>query len=230
MASTTPRSVAIDAAVIASRAFRMSGSPQLALTPLELCNGARGDGSGHDVWVVLEAVRVIGGTGVAAESLDTWTRQLDACVRDTHEGIMRAARAEIAAWTAHVDGDRATAARCASEAQQRWRAAQCEEEVALCQELLELLSHTARHAPERPATPLTQPSLHEPQVPAAWTSLTRREREIAQHVAAGMTNPEIAASLVLSTRTVEHHVASILRKLELPNRRAIARDAHAPGA
>ncbi|MCW2961472.1 MAG: DNA-binding response regulator [Thermoleophilia bacterium] len=59
--------------------------------------------------------------------------------------------------------------------------------------------------------------------PDAFIALTRREREVARYVAAGLTNPEIAAELVLSARTVEHHVGSILRKLELSSRRALVR-------
>ncbi|GAC1476518.1 MAG: hypothetical protein PVSMB8_04570 [Vulcanimicrobiaceae bacterium] len=43
--------------------------------------------------------------------------------------------------------------------------------------------------------------------------LTAREREIADLAAAGMSNRAIAERLVLSERTVEHHVAAVYTKL-----------------
>uniref|UniRef100_UPI0015F108E0 ATP-binding protein n=1 Tax=Pseudonocardia pini TaxID=2758030 RepID=UPI0015F108E0 len=52
--------------------------------------------------------------------------------------------------------------------------------------------------------------------------LSRREREVARHIAAGRTNREIAAALVLSHRTVEGHVEHILQKLRLQNRNQVA--------
>jgi DNA-binding CsgD family transcriptional regulator len=45
------------------------------------------------------------------------------------------------------------------------------------------------------------------------TDLSPREREVAVLAAAGHTNAEIALRLFVSTRTVESHVASALRKL-----------------
>jgi DNA-binding NarL/FixJ family response regulator len=52
--------------------------------------------------------------------------------------------------------------------------------------------------------------------------LTSREREIAELVSAGITNRAIASQLVLSERTVEGHVRSILAKLQLTNRTELA--------
>jgi DNA-binding CsgD family transcriptional regulator/tetratricopeptide (TPR) repeat protein len=55
--------------------------------------------------------------------------------------------------------------------------------------------------------------------------LTRREREVLELICAGHSNAEIAAKLVLSTRTVDHHVSAVLAKLGAPTRSAAA--AHA---
>jgi LuxR family transcriptional regulator, maltose regulon positive regulatory protein len=56
-------------------------------------------------------------------------------------------------------------------------------------------------------------------------SVTPREREVLSLLAAGLTNREIAARLVVSEHTVHRHVTNILRKLRLPSRTAAA--AHA---
>ena len=52
--------------------------------------------------------------------------------------------------------------------------------------------------------------------------LTAKEREVATLVAAGKSNKEIAAHLVVSHRTVETHVSNILSKLHLSSRAQIA--------
>ncbi|WP_409235867.1 LuxR C-terminal-related transcriptional regulator [Streptomyces sp. PA5.6] len=60
--------------------------------------------------------------------------------------------------------------------------------------------------------------------------LSPREQEVAQLVVQGRANREIAESLVLSTRTVEHHVARIMRKLNVTSRTGIARAGGVRGA
>lgn len=57
---------------------------------------------------------------------------------------------------------------------------------------------------------------------AAASPLTPREREIAELVTQGMSNKEIAASLVISQRTAEGHVEHILVKLGFTARSQIA--------
>ncbi|WP_063824885.1 LuxR C-terminal-related transcriptional regulator [Nocardia pseudovaccinii] len=52
--------------------------------------------------------------------------------------------------------------------------------------------------------------------------LTRRERRVAELLANGLSNREIAADLVLSTRTVESHVQNILNKLGFHSRAQVA--------
>ncbi len=54
------------------------------------------------------------------------------------------------------------------------------------------------------------------------TALSSRELEIAEAVARGATNPEIAESLFLSRKTVERHVSHILAKLGARNRAELA--------
>ena len=65
---------------------------------------------------------------------------------------------------------------------------------------------------------------------ASGGRLTRRESEVAELVARGMTNREIAARLYISTRTVETHVDHILTKLDLSTRTQLVARAHEGGS
>ena len=55
-----------------------------------------------------------------------------------------------------------------------------------------------------------------------WSPLTAREFEVARLIAAGQTNAEIAASLVISPKTASSHVEHILAKLGASRRSEIA--------
>jgi pimeloyl-ACP methyl ester carboxylesterase len=57
---------------------------------------------------------------------------------------------------------------------------------------------------------------------AGLSDLSPRELEVLELVAAGLTNGEIAARLVLSERTVEHHLSNIYAKLRLSGKAARA--------
>jgi DNA-binding NarL/FixJ family response regulator len=52
--------------------------------------------------------------------------------------------------------------------------------------------------------------------------LTDRQLDVLVLLAEGLTNAEIAARLMLSVRTVDHHVAGVLDKLGVRSRRAAA--------
>ena len=56
-------------------------------------------------------------------------------------------------------------------------------------------------------------------LPAGETRLTPREMEILQLVARGMSNTELADTLLVSENTVKTHVKNILAKLHMKNRR-----------
>jgi ATP/maltotriose-dependent transcriptional regulator MalT len=66
-----------------------------------------------------------------------------------------------------------------------------------------------------------------PRGPAAATKanpagLTDRQVDVLRLMQEGLTNAEIAEKLVVSVRTVDHHVAAVLDKLDVPSRRMAA--------
>jgi len=56
---------------------------------------------------------------------------------------------------------------------------------------------------------------------AGLMALSPREREVANEVAAGKTNRDVAATLFLSEKTVESHLARIYSKLDVHSRAAL---------
>jgi len=56
-----------------------------------------------------------------------------------------------------------------------------------------------------------------------WSGLTRTERAVAEHVAQGMTNAEVAARLFLSPHTIDYHLRQVFRKLDVRSRVELTR-------
>ncbi|MEO9202252.1 MAG: LuxR C-terminal-related transcriptional regulator [Mycobacterium sp.] len=59
---------------------------------------------------------------------------------------------------------------------------------------------------------------------SGWASLTPAERNVAHLIAEGLRNRDIAAKLVVSTRTVESHLTHIYTKLGLSSRVQLAQE------
>jgi DNA-binding CsgD family transcriptional regulator len=66
---------------------------------------------------------------------------------------------------------------------------------------------------------------------SAWASLTATEQAVAEHVAQGLTNAEVAGRLFLSPHTIDYHLRQVFRKLDVRSRVELTRavvedDAH----
>ena len=77
-----------------------------------------------------------------------------------------------------------------------------------------VLDAFAAHAARPRDAPVFDPELDQ---------LTTREREVLRLIARGYTYKEIARELTISIRTVETHVSSVLRKLQLSTRHQLTR-------
>jgi DNA-binding NarL/FixJ family response regulator len=62
-----------------------------------------------------------------------------------------------------------------------------------------------------------------PSIDPELDSLTQREREVLRLIARGYAYKEVAKELFISVKTVETHVSSVLRKLQLSNRHELSR-------
>jgi DNA-binding NarL/FixJ family response regulator len=62
-----------------------------------------------------------------------------------------------------------------------------------------------------------------PELVSALERLTEREREVMRLIARGYAYKEVASELFISVKTVETHVSSVLRKLQLSSRHELTR-------
>ena len=129
--------------------------------------------------------------------LDAARAELDR-VRDVSAGVVVLSRGWIALWTRRLTG-------IAEPIDLEPFASQIAGDGAHAAELWDRLARTTTRA--------------HPQ------GLTRREQEILQLLSEGESNEEIAGSLFISVRTVEHHVSAILGKLGATTRKGAANEA-----
>jgi len=73
------------------------------------------------------------------------------------------------------------------------------------------------------ASPGAAPGAAAPSFDPELDQLTPREREVLRLIARGYTYKEIARELYISAKTVESHVSSVLRKLQLSTRHQLTR-------
>lgn len=69
---------------------------------------------------------------------------------------------------------------------------------------------------------VSMPARHRRGRPSYGSTLSPREREVAELAATGRTNKEIAADLFLSVNTVSRHVTAVMRKLGIHSRAGIS--------
>jgi DNA-binding CsgD family transcriptional regulator len=228
----------LEEAVELARASRRDqhGSVPVALGVEAIARARRGeDGSA----LLDDAEAALGGIpeGWRHARLAVW-RAEHAWLRGDHGAIptratsLGRARQELTAWIARASGEFEGDWRVEIE---QWHALDAPYEAALAalpgderaaraavNALRRMGAHGAARAFTRERARL---GLGAPRGPRATTlanpaGLTRREQEVLRHLARGSTNPEIAAALHLSDRTVAHHVSAILAKLGAPTRTA----------
>jgi DNA-binding CsgD family transcriptional regulator len=120
---------------------------------------------------------------------------------DVHEGSMLACRVKLELARTLRDSDRAGAVTWAKAALAGFERIGAVHAADVTNQLLREMGALVRAAPR------SQDRL-----------LTPREMEVLELLARGLSNREIAARLVVSAKTVEHHVSQVLGKLGLRNR------------
>jgi DNA-binding NarL/FixJ family response regulator len=77
--------------------------------------------------------------------------------------------------------------------------------------------------------PIVANDEHTGRVATLGKEVTARESEVVALLCKHLTNAQIAEALFISERTVESHVAALLRKYQVPDRRSLARLVAAAG-
>lgn len=84
---------------------------------------------------------------------------------------------------------------------------------------LQHLAERERRSPDELASDLLSFALQQQrssrELEARWQTLSAREQQVAALICLGLTNPEIAARLTISSGTVKTHVRNVLRKFDV---------------
>ncbi|MDL2079926.1 LuxR C-terminal-related transcriptional regulator [Streptomyces sp. GXMU-J15] len=214
---------------------------------LELCQESQDVTAAHgESWIRADAL--------FAESLIRWQRgeraRADAPAREALR-LLRpltdrwgiALCVEVVAWNAAADGAMERAARLLGILRRLWEAIggtlfaapfmteshrRCETDVrrALPERVYERAVRRGAGLTLDEALAYVLEESPADEEPYERAGLTRREREVAGLVAAGLSNKEIAARLLITRRTVESHVGRTLAKLGLTSRSQLTAWAH----
>jgi DNA-binding CsgD family transcriptional regulator len=168
-----------------------------------------------------------------AEAIDSpmgrgWARRARAAVAlDADDPATAFAEAEAAAAQLDAGGMRSEAARARLLAGRALgRAGRRDEAIALLRGVLETFEACGALGFREDAARELRRLGHRPArgAPDATgvEALSAREREVAELIRAGRTNPEIARELYLSPKTVESHVRNIFAKLRVASRQEVA--------
>jgi DNA-binding CsgD family transcriptional regulator/tetratricopeptide (TPR) repeat protein len=162
--------------------------------------------------------------------------------RGLHDPVGSGGALELLSWAAAAAGEYRRAARLLGAAERQWRmiggspfgagrwlTEHQAREAEMRQALGAVFDTELAHGGELALDEATAYALDECPVPAQAATpdtsavrLTRREKEVAELVAQGMGNREIATRLLISRRTAECHVEKILTKLGFTTRTQIA--------
>lgn len=188
-------------------------------------------------------VEVLLAAGEHAAAVDA-AAELELIAGEHATPVVEAAAWQASAAVALAAGDASVALSCARQARRVWRHFDLAYEDAQAHVLIasccRTLGDDATAALELEAACElfaglgAEPALEQARVALGPTTrtahgLTRREREVLELLASGVTNREIAARLHVTTRTVDTHVSRILHKLGVPSRAAATAFAHRHG-
>ncbi len=194
--------------IAAAEAFARSGNTDAARSTLESWEIERPDPiPGDRVWRKWVDGLIAGGEGRASDAmvhLDAAASDADTLETRVDAELIRLDRARVLATL-----DRGAAAKAFREVAARTSAMGVTAYARLAERGLRGLGvRTWRRGAGQPE--------------GGMDRLSPREREVARLVAGGATNPEIAAALFLSRKTVERHVSNVLAKLDVRNRAELA--------
>ncbi|MCL6444239.1 MAG: AAA family ATPase [Alicyclobacillus sp.] len=171
-------------------------------------------------WFVMKALRLLGELASAKDDKDgameyfTGSRTLAVRCRYPFEQAMT----DLSMAKAHLQfGNEVTALEFASSARAAFGRLGADRWLAKADALLKDLPSTGTGLDLRAlniASPGADP-------PLLLNRLTRREQEVVRLVIEGRTDRDIAAQLFLSPKTVDHHLRSVFRKLDVNNRAAL---------